>query len=262
MDSNELTANLYFAAAVRVAADVSLTRLLPLGGLKEPLSPHENFSHRMLLSLQALGIIEPELSIANAEDWLTARDWIALGWDTLAWRIRWAPRDDRHRVAMEMLKDIEPSESTLEALLIVWEDLALAEVAQYASWALARSSYNPQWVALAIEPLRDALKSFSVDQVMYLIHIALRSVTATHQHGGIAAGRLGDVFSDAVSSFTRRAIHEQWLVRGMSRPRDLPMSTISTLFAHEVARLDDEYLTRVPSLIVLSDAMTRQRSVH
>jgi len=182
VDSNDLTATLYFAAAVRVAADVSLTRLLPLEMLKEPLSPHESLSQRILYSLQALGVIEPELGIANAEDWLTAKDWIEIGFETLAWRITWLPGDCRNRNvrANELLQEIEPSETALEALLTIWEDLALAEVAQYASWALAKSSYNPNWAQGAVSQLREALKTFSVSQTMYLIQLALRSVASTH----------------------------------------------------------------------------------
>lgn len=264
MDSNDLTATLYFAAAVRVAADGSLTRLLPLELLKEPLSPHESFSQRILLSLQALGVIEPELSIANADDWLTAKDWIESGLQTLAWRIRWLPGECRNRTVMasEVLKDIEPSEGVLEALLDIWEDLALAEVAQYGSWALAKAGYNPHWVQAGIGNLREALKTFSAGQVMHLIQLAIRSVTSTHQRGGILSGRLGKVFADAVGSFSRRAVVERWSFRGVPRPMDLPMSTIASMFAHEVTRLDDEYLTRPPSIVALLDAMTRVRSVH
>ena len=264
MDSNDLTANLYFAATVRVAADLSLTRLLPLDALKEPLSPHETFSHRILLSLQALGVIEPELSLSNADDWLTARDWMDLGIETLAWRIRWAPREcrNRHDVATELLRTIEPSEQTLAGLLTIWEDLALAEAAQYARWALERSGYNPQWAHLAVATIREALRSFSVSQVMYFVHLAMRTVATTHQQGGVASNRLGHVLADAIGSYSRRAIVERWTVRGMVRPPELPTSAIAAIFAHEVTRLDDEYLTRPPSVAALLDAMTRVRSIH
>jgi len=40
------------------------------------------------------------------------------------------------------------------------------------------------------------------------------------------------------------------------------MSIIASMFAHEVTRLNDEYLTRPPSIAALLDAMTRVRSVH
>jgi len=264
VDSNDLTANLYFAAAVRVAADTSLTRLLPLGLLKEPLAPHENFSQRILIALQALGVIEPELSQSNAQDWLMAKDWIELGLDTLAWRIRWAPRDCRNRqeIAQELLRTIDPSDDTLEGLLTIWEDLALAEVAQYVTFMLAKLGYNPQWVPLSIANLRQALKSFSACQVMHLVNISLRTVASTHQRGAVASNRLGEVLADSVGSFTRRALVERWTIHGVPRPLELPISTIATLFAHEVTRLDEEYLTCTPSISALLDAMTRVRSIH
>jgi len=264
MHFQDLTANLYFAAAVRVAADSSLTRLYPLDTLKEPLAPHHSFSQRILLALHALGVIEPELSRSNAEDWLCARDWIDLGFETLAWRIRWTPSDcrDRRHVAEELPAAIEPTQNTVESLVLIWEDLALAEVAQYVNWALAKSGYNPNWVIHAIDPLREALRGFSISQVMYFIHIALRSVTSTHQQGGVASDRLGYVFADAIASFSRRAIVERWTVRGMSRPVDLPLSAIASLFSEDVTRLCDEYLTSPPSVGALINAMTRARSIH
>lgn len=126
MNSSDLTANLYFSAAVRVAADVSLTRLLPLDALRLPLAPHEHYSQRVLLALQALGVIEPELSPSHADDWLLARDWMHYGFDSVAWRIRWAPRDcsRQHDVVKALFKDIEPTEDAMQAFPTV-EDVSI-----------------------------------------------------------------------------------------------------------------------------------------
>lgn len=264
VNSSDLTANLYFSAAVRVAADVSLTRLLPLDALRLPLAPHDHYSQRVLLALQALGVIEPELSPSHADDWLLARDWTRYSFDSVAWRIRWAPRDctRQHDVVKTLFKDIEPTEDAMQALLALWEDLALAETIQYAQWALAKSGYNPAWASLAADGLRQALTRHSVNQVMYLVHLAMRSLATTHQQGGTEATRLGNVFACAVTSFAQRAAVEHWTIRGMVRPTELPMSTLATIFAYEVTRLDDEYLTLSPSLAALSAAITRHRTIH
>lgn len=264
MNPADLTASLFFSAAVRVGADLSLTRLLPLDALNKPLAPHESYSQRVLLSLHALGIIEPEVSPSHAEDWLLARDWMRYGFDSISWRIRWAPRDCRrqHEEIKALLQDIELSDDTYQILLVLWEDLALAEVAQYARWTLAKSGYNPEWTNQAINALRRALEDFSASQVMYLIYLAMRTLAVTHQQGGMDATRLSQVFADAISSYARRAHMESWTIRGMTRPTDLPMSTLAMIFAHEVTRLDDEYLSLRPSLDALMMAMTRRRTIH
>ncbi|WP_018973889.1 hypothetical protein [Rudaea cellulosilytica] len=264
MESTDLRAALYFTAAVRVAADSSLTRLLPLELQKEPLSPHEKLSQRMLFSLQALGMIEPELSLVNVEDWLTARGWGEIGLGTLAWRIRWTKQDCRERTALasELLRRIEPSESALDALLGIWEDLALAEVLRYAGWTLAKSGCNPHWAECAISNLREALRTFSITQVMYLIQLAMRSLASTHQRGGVSSSQLGEVFADSLSYFTRRAKLEKWAIREVARPTQLPISAIAVVFAAEATRLNDDYVTRAPSKAALLDAMTRARAVH
>lgn len=264
MNPTDLTASLFFSAAVRVGADISLTRLLPLDALNKPLAPHDNYSQRVLLSLHALGIIEPEVSHSHAEDWLLARDWMRHGFDSIAWRIRWAPRDCRRQQEeiQALLQDIELSDDTFHALLALWEDLVLAEVTQYARWTLAKSGYNPEWTHQAIDALRRALQDFSASQVMYLIYLAMRTLAMTHQQGGTDASRLSHVFADAIASFARRAQVESWAIRGMIRPAELPMSILSMIFAHEVTRLDDEYLTVRPSLDALSTAMTRRRTIH
>lgn len=264
MGSNDLTATLYFAAAIRAVADDSLTRLLPLNLLKVPLSPHKNFSLRILFSLQALGMIEPELSISNAVDWLSARDWIEVDVQTLTWRISWLPEvwQDRTTLTQQLLQDVELSESVLEVLLAIWEDLALAEVVEYASWSLAKSGYNPQWAEAGAASFRDALRVFSAAQVMHLVGLAIRSVASTHQRGGMVSSRLGEVLAAGVGSFSRRAVVEKWIVRHTPRPVDLPVSTIASIFAHELTRLDDSYLTRTPSIVALLDTTTHLRSVH
>jgi len=264
VDSNDLTATLYFAAAVRAGADNSLTRLLPLQFLKEPLSPHLCFSQRMLFALQALGVIEPELSLSNAEDWLTAKDWVELGPQTLAWRICWSPGycRERNTMANALLSAIEPSEDVLDALLGVWRDLALAEVVRYASWELAKSGFNPKWGEAATSSLREALHIFSIARVMHLTQLAMRSLASIHQRGGIASSRLGPVFADSLTYFTRRAKLEKWSIREVSRPVELPISAIVVLFAQAVTRLHNEYATSTPSKTALLDAMTRVRSTH
>jgi len=75
----DLTADLFFVSALRAAADSSFTRLLPLADLREPLAPHPRFAQRMLLALQSVDYIRPELSQAWASDWLSSRDW-AFAW--------------------------------------------------------------------------------------------------------------------------------------------------------------------------------------
>lgn len=79
MPASDLTADLFFVAALRAGADSGHTRLLPLTRRREPLAPHKRFSQRILLALQALRYIEPELSLSHAEDWLYSRDWITYG---------------------------------------------------------------------------------------------------------------------------------------------------------------------------------------
>lgn len=264
VNSSDLTSSLYFSAAVRVAADVSLTRLLPLDALHPPLAPHGSYSQRVLLSLQALGVIEPELALSRAGDWRMPRDWMPCGFDSVAWRIRWPSPDCRcpHDEVKELLKDVVPSEDNMRVLLTLWEDLALAEAVQYASWALAKSGYNPEWAAQATEELRKALKHFGVAQVMYLISLAVHSVATTCQRGSVEAIRLGQVFASSIAKSSRLAAMEHWSTRGISRPEELPLSTLAKIFAYEVTRLDNSYLTLRPSLDALREAMTRCQTIH
>lgn len=264
MNPSDLTANLYLSAALRVAGDLAMTRLMPLGMTRKPLSPHENFSQRILLALQALGVIEPELGQAEAEDWLLAKDWQRYGFESVAWRIRWSPRDcrQRHDDARRLLSDIDPTDEVLKALLAIWQDLVLGEAIQFAGWTLTRYGYNPQWGMLAATELSQALEKFSVGQAMYFIHQAARAVATTHQQGGAGTQRLGEIFVGAVGSFSRRAIAEKWDIRGLARPSDLPLSEISSMFAYEVTRLDDDYFLQRPSVDALLNGLRRFRTIH
>ncbi|AIF48161.1 hypothetical protein HY57_13270 [Dyella japonica A8] len=241
-----------------------MTRLMPLGMTRKSLSPHENFSQRILLALQALGVIEPELGQAEAEDWLLAKDWQRYGFDSVAWRIRWSPRDcrQRHDDARRLLSDIEPSEETLEALLAIWRDLALGEAIQYAGWSLDRFGYNPQWGMAAAVELSQALEWFSVGQVMYLVLQAARIVAKTHQQSGAGSQRLGEVFVSTVGSLNRRAVAEKWDVKDLARPSELPLSEISSIFAYEVTRLDEDYFSRCPNADALLNGLLRFRTLH
>lgn len=265
MDSSELTATLYFAAVVRVAADSSQTRLLPLDLLKEPLAPHENFSQRILLALQALEFIEPELTRSHATDWLFARDWIRHGFKSLGWRVLRPAPVRLTALADELASLLERAESINETfghLVALWEDLALAETAEFARLALSRAGYDPRWADDAAPALQQALKHFGASQVMYLVHISLRSVALTHQRGAVPTAQLGHVLSTSIADYTQRAVAEKWAIKGMVRDLDRPRSAIASLFADTVTRLGPTYMSDPPSIEALVGALIGRHTVH
>lgn len=211
-----------------------------------------------------LGVIEPELTLSQAHDWLHSKDWPRRGLESVAWRIRWTPRDclRQHEAAQQLLADIDPSNEVLEVLLDIWEDLGAAEAVQYAGWTLSRYGYNPQWAQSARDALSRSLQTFSVSQVMYLVQLAARTVVTTHLQRDAGSARLDEVFVSSIGSFTRRAVAESWEVRSVARPSELPLSALSSIFAHEVTKLDDAYLDVRPSSEALVRALLRDRTIH
>jgi hypothetical protein len=261
----DLTAQLYFAAALRVGADASNTRLLPLSCQRERLAPHDRFSQRILLALQALQFIEPELTRAHAEDWLFARDWIEHGFGSLGWRVLRPVPTQLTGYADEFTRLLEKAESvdeTLAQLIALWEDLALAETAEFARLALSRAGYDPRWADEAAPALRQALEHFGASQVMYLVHISLRSVALTHQRGAVPTSQLGIVLSNAIADYTQRAVAEKWTIRGMVRDLDRPRSSIATLFADTVTGLGAAYLAERPCVEALVRALVSRHTLH
>lgn len=264
MQTADLTAQLYFAAALRGGADASQTRLLPLAHLREPLAPHDSFSQRILLALQALEFIEPELTPAHAEDWLFARDWIHHGFTSLGWRVL-RPAASLSSYAQELVALVDHPESidgTLVQLVALWQDLALAETAEYARLALSRSGYDPRWADEAAPALRQALEHFGASQVMYLVHISLRSIALTHQRGAVPTAQLSQVLSTAIADYTQRAVAERWTIRGMVRELDRPRSAIAALFADTVTGLGPAYMAEPPSVDGLIRALISRSTVH
>lgn len=255
---------LYFAAALRVGADASCTRLLPLNLLREPLAPHERLSQRILLGLQALGFIEPELHASHAKDWPFSRGWTDHGFTSVSWRILKKPSvaDASAMDASHWLTDPEFDADALKTLATIWEDLALAEVAEYARWSLSRSAFNPEWADEAVPAFQHGLKHFGINRMMYLVHIALRSVTMVHQRGSARTAQLGHIFASSISHYVHRAVLEKWSVRGMTRSTDLPRSSITILFADVVTGLGERYFTEQPSLEALVRSMTSQQTLH
>ncbi|UXI66122.1 hypothetical protein [Tahibacter amnicola] len=252
MGATNLTADLYFASAMRAGADRSRTRLLPLADLKEPLAPHDRFAQRMLLALQSLGYIEPELSLSWAEDWLYSRDWLSQGFENVSWRILRSPAST---VAALQIGDdeVDACSGTLETWTAVWEGLALAEVAEYARCALADTGFNPNWANDATDALQAGLAKFSVQQIMYLVHIALRSLAFEQRRALPRVCKPGHAFSAAIHNYVRRASTEGWMIRGMPRPWELPRSAIAVIFSETVTGLGEQYYTERPSL----EALTR-----
>jgi len=259
--ASDLTADLFFVAALRTGADSAHTRLLPLTRRREPLAPHNRFSQRILLALQALRYIEPELSLSHAEDWLYSRDWITYGFADVGWRIL---KSSRESVAalQHWANEIRSPAASLEAWVNVWQDLALAEVAEYARWSLARAAFNPEWADEATGALSDGLRYFSISQVMYLVHIALRSIALAHQRGGTSTHQLSQIFASAIANYVYRATNERWTIRGMARSMDLPRSSIAVVFADEVTGLGESYLYERPSIESLRRAIASLEVVH
>jgi hypothetical protein len=261
LPAGDLTADLFFVAALRAGADSAHTRLLPLTRRREPLAPHNRFSQRILLALQAMRYIEPELSLSHAEDWLYSRDWIAYGFADVGWRIL-KPSSESVSALRHWVNEIRSPVAPLELWVDVWQDLALAEVAEYARWSLARAAFNPDLADEATSALQDGLRHFSISQVMYLIHIALRSIALAHQRGGTAISQLGHIFASAIATYVYRAMNERWTIRGMARSIELPRSSIAAVFADDVIGLGDAYLNERPSTESLRRAIASVEAVN
>jgi hypothetical protein len=257
----DLTADLFFVSAIKVAADGSRTRLMPLANLREPLAPHPQFAQRMLLGLQSVGYIEPELSRSWAADWLSSRDWFSYGFDNVSWRVLRSPV--RSAEALHgWANGVVSTDSIFETWLKIWEDLALAEVAEYTRWSLAQAGFNPNWANESTTALTAALQRFSIQQVMYLVHIALRSLALHRQRSTTAIARLGNLFSNSILTYVQRAYAERWTIRGMVRTSDLPRSAVAALFADTVTGLCDRYYAERPSLDALTRALIGERTLH
>lgn len=261
MPATNLTADLYFVSALRAGADRSRTRLLPLANLKERLAPHGRFAQRMLLALQSLGYIEPELSLSWAEDWMDSRDWLSHGFEHIGWRILRSPGAGTE--ALHAWGD-EPGTNAdaLKTWALVWESLALAEVAEYAQCVLADTGFNPNWASDATEALQAGLAQFSVHQIMYLVHIALRSLALEQRRSFPRYGQPGHAFTAAIRNYVRRAATESWVIRGMRRPPDLQRSAIAVIFAETVTGLGDRYYTECPSLDALARTVAQRQTRH
>ncbi|TDR38443.1 hypothetical protein DFR29_121115 [Tahibacter aquaticus] len=252
MSATNLTADLYFVSALRAGADRSRTRLLPLANLKEPLAPHGRFAQRMLLALQSLGYIEPELSLSWADDWLDSRDWLSHGFEHIGWRILRSPGACTAAIHV-WSGELCTSADALKTWAVVWESLALAEVAEYAQCSLADTGFNPNWANDATEALQAGLAQFSIHQIMYLVHIALRSLALEQRRPFSRNGKPGHAFSAAIRNYVRRAVAERWMIRGMAHPSEQPRSAITAVFAEAVTGLGERYYTERPSL----DALVR-----
>lgn len=261
MPATNLTADLYFVSALRAGADRSRTRLLPLADLKEPLAPHGRYAQRILLALQSLGYIEPELSLSWADDWLESRDWLSHGFENVSWRILRPPGASNE--ALQIWGDeLDTNRCALKTWATVWEDLALAEVAEYAQCSLADAGFNPNWANDATEALQAGLTKFSIHQLMYLVHIALRSLALEQRRLLPRSCKPGQAFSAAIRNYVRRASAEGWVIRSMVRPSDLPRSAITVVFAESVTRLGERYYTERPSLDALARTVASRLTQH
>jgi hypothetical protein len=261
VSTSDLTADLFFVSALRAAADRSRTRLLPLAELKEPLAPHDRFAQRMLLALCSLGYIEPELSRSWADDWLHGRDWLSQGFENVSWRVLRPP--EAANEALRMWSDgLDASPCTLQAWAVIWEDLALAELVDYAQWSLADAGFNPEWARDATDAFQAGLATFSIHQAMYLVFIALRSLALEQRRPQLRSCKPGHAFSAAVRNYVRRASMEGWTIRGISGTSDRRRSAIVALFAETVTGLGERYYSEHPSVDALAHAALRRPPAH
>jgi hypothetical protein len=259
--THDLTADLFFVSAIRVGADTTFTRLLPLANLPTPLAPHVRFSQRILLALQSMGYIQPELSLSWADDWLSSRDWLSRGFESVSWSILHTPHESTSALA-NWAADMDTVTSAFDKWLRIWEDLALAEVVEYTRWSLANVGFNPSWANETHEALVGGLSKFSIQQMMYIVHIALRSLALQHQRASTGIGRLGQLFSSSIHNYVQRAATERWTIRGMVRTPDLRQSAIVTTFSDTVTGLGEHFYTERPSLDALVRAHMGDQTLH
>ena len=254
----DLTADLFYVAAIRAGGERG-TRLLPLSEFRQPLAPHKRLSERMLIALLAIGYIEPDLPVSQSEDWLCARDGLFRGFESVRWKTRRSPT--LASIALEnWCEGSDPNRSVLEAWRDMWEDLALAELAEYTRRSLMEAGFNPSWALDAINALTAGLQTFSVRQVMYLVHVTLRSMALSRMR--VKAGACGAerAFATSLCDVVQRAIAEHWAVRGLARAADFPRSAIADVFTEMVTELGDRYYSERPSLDVIASALRSRKT--
>lgn len=250
----DLTADLFYMAAIRAGGERGVTRLLPLSEFRQPLAPHKRFSERMLIALLGIGYIEPDLPVSQSENWLCSRDGLFRGFESVRWKTKRSPAASM--VALEnWTEGSDPERSVLEAWREMWEDLALAEVAEYTRWSLAEVGFNPTWALDSIKALASGLTRFSVRQVTYLVNVTLRSMALERRRASTGASKLDRTFAVLLCDVVQRAIAEHWAIRGLARTTDLPRSAIAAVFAETVTELGDRYYSECPSLDVIASAL-------
>lgn len=255
----DLTADLFYMAAVRAGGERGVTRLLPLSEFRQPLAPHKRFSERMLIALLGIGYIEPDLPVSQSENWLCSRDGLFRGFESLRWRTKRSPAISM--IALEnWTEGSDPERSVLDAWLEVWEDLALAEVAEYTRWSLAEAGFNPTWALDSINALASGLAKFSVRQVTYLVNVTMRSMALECRRASTGALRLERTFATSLYDVVQRAIAEHWAVRGLAHTADFPRSAIADVFTETVTELGDWYYSERPSLDVIASALRSRKS--
>ncbi|MGY3708644.1 hypothetical protein ACWOA5_06105 [Granulicatella adiacens] len=123
--------------------------------------------------------------------------------------------------------DFSDEDGVLQFCYEMWKRIALEECLEYLLFQMRRVGYSFNPGDKTISVFENLLEHFSVSQIYSLIYSAVGKSTQRYQSKEITKRHAQNSVISCCEYYGQKALAEDWVVKGYSRIRELPETTIS-----------------------------------
>lgn len=221
---------LYLAVVLRSSLSENNEYIEPLKRKKSLLAPTENFSTEIIKYLDDRGIITIHgTSNINAFEVDYTEQRITYDVFEVCYSINIEAKDSEPGEMIKRLlyPDFSGEDGVRQFCYEMWKRIALEECLAYLLFQMKRVGYSFNPGEKTISVFENLLEHFSVSQIYSLIYSAVGKSTQRYQSKEITKIHAQNSVISYCEHYGQRALAEGWVVKGYSRIRELPETTIS-----------------------------------
>ncbi|MGO1042170.1 hypothetical protein ACTPEO_05485 [Clostridioides difficile] len=130
----------------------------------------------------------------------------------------------------------------------IWNDIAMNECLEYLNYQMNKVGFDFNPGEKTILVMSELLDNFSVSQIYSIIYRSITNATRYYQEGNVSKKQAANSVITKCQSYGEVALSNQWEIKGYSRIKDLPQSSLSEFLFNRVLKIGDNGFNSVPSI--------------
>ncbi|MCC0662487.1 zinc ribbon domain-containing protein [Clostridioides sp. ZZV15-6383] len=235
----------YLGTLLRYALSEDMSNIIPLENLDGVLAPacleYELLKHLYQKNIIRVHPMSKISAFENDEDFPST-----FYMNLVNYHLNIKYENDKSETIREIINpriDIDEQQA-----YFIWNDIAMNECLEYLNYQMDKVGFNFNPGEKTILVMSELLDNFSVSQIYSIIYRSITNATRYYQEGNVSKKQAANSVITKCQSYGEVALSNQWEIKGYSRIKDLPQSSLSEFLFNRVLKIGDNGFNAVPSI--------------